>query len=988
VLPCVIPAKLVPARFKPEAAGRPRAGIQRDSDLLDAGFRRHDDTASLWGTTLVADCMEGMMGTPAWAFRRLLCALFLVGLLVPPASAQEALKEANELNQQVMKLYQAGKYAEAIPLAQRMLAITEQILGPTHPAVAQSLNNLAMLYKETGQYAKAEPLYQRSLAIKEKALGPIHPAVAAGLNNLAGLYQTTGQYAKAEPLYQRSLAIAEQALGPAHPDVATSLNNLAALYRTMGQYAKAEPLYQRSLAIREQTLGPTHPDIAVSLNNLALLYQTTGEYAKAEPLYERSLATYEQILGPAHPAVGQSLNNLALLYVTMGQYAKAEPLYQRSLAIREQALGPTHPDVAQSLNNLAELYRATGQYEKAEPLYRHSLAIYEQALGPAHPDVALSLANLAGLEAALHHNGQALDHFTRSLRIEDRHIQEVFSFTAEEQQLAFIESIKWPSLAFLSFIHQRFSTDRRALREGLDLVLRRKGLVFDAQARTQQVLRGRMSADARQEFDRLSDARSRLAQLLLNRPQAMTAEEYRARQAALREQIERSESRLAKASAVIAKELKRRTVTVEAVAAQLPPRGALVEFVKIRDVDFMKGEWKGWRYLAFVLAASGEVRLVDLGDADALERRITDTLAQVRGALDARGAVVPERAARTTRALQDLYARLWAPLEGALGSADRVVLSPDGALNFVPFAALTAPDGRLLIERYRPAYVTGGRDLIGVDDAAMPPESDLVLAANPAFGGALSASSGGDGAPRSRDFGGQFQPLPGTEREAAEIPPLVADRTGRKLVLHGERATETAVKQTRSPRILHLATHGFFLADEAQDLPADARGGFFARDLAVHGRAPARRPENPLVRSGLALAGANHAAEITEGDDGILTALEITGMDLYGTELVVLSACNTGVGEVKNGEGVFGLRRAFALAGAQTLLMSLWPVGDEVTADQMKAFYKNLHRLPPADALREAQLETIAALRARYHGEAPVELWAPFILQGGRALGQ
>ena len=192
------------------------------------------------------------------------------------------------------------------------------------------------------------------------------------------------------------------------------------------------------------------------------------------------------------------------------------------------------------------------------------------------------------------------------------------------------------------------------------------------------------------------------------------------------------------------------------------------------------------------------------------------------------------------------------------------------------------------------------------------------------------------------------------------------------------------MKSARSPRILHLATHGFFLQDEEIDLGGEMRG---LTVVPKEKPAPGKRYENPLVRSGLAFAGANKASEITAGDDGILTALEITGMDLYGTELVVLSACDTGVGEIKTGEGVFGLRRAFALAGAKNLLMSLWPVSDEITANQMKSFYQNLQKLPPAEALRQAQLETIKELKSK-EGFASPALWAPFILQGGQALGQ
>jgi CHAT domain-containing protein len=1081
------------------------------------------------------------------------CLLFLV-LGVGPAMGQEELKEANELNQQVEKLYQAGKYAEAIPLAQRILAIREKALGPEHPDVALSLSNLALLYGTTGQYAKAEPLYQRSLAIYEKALGPAHPSVATSLNNLAELYRATGQYAKAEPLYQRSLAIWEKALGPEHPNVAASLINLAERYRTIGEYAKAEPLYQRALAIQEKVLGSDHPDVATALNNLGLLYQAVGEYTKSEPLLERALRIYEKAFGSYHRFVARTLTSLAVLYFTIGDYAKAEPLLQRALTINEKTLGLDHPDVAVHLNNLAELYALIGAYEKAEPLFLRALAIQEQALGSDHPDVASILNNLAGLyrakgedekvepllkraltiqekalgpdhpivakslnnlavlyrdkeeytkaepllqralnifekalgpnhpsvahslnnlallyvnmeqytkaeplmqralairekalgpehpsvgdsflylarlEAAQQHYKNASGFFNKSFTAQERQIQNIFSFTTEEQKLLLIQSLSGTYFSFLSLIHQHLREDQATVKVGLELVLRRKGIVFDAQSRAREALQNRLSEVARKEWDRLSAYRRELSQILLNKPKTMTPEQYKEKIASLQQQIEQSEQRLAKESALVAKELQQRKTTVAAISKTLPKNGVLVEFVKVRDFDFAAGKWKpSSRYLAFVLTGDGNVMLVDLGDADALEALAQRALTDIKTSLGTRGieilkapcgrSVDPrgieilqapcgrDAGRQSAQLLQELYARVWAPLDKALGRADKVVISPDGLLNLVPFAALVDSEGHSLLERYRLAYVSSGRELMGSAGETIQPNSDLLLVANPAFGKKVQSAGSAEASVRSRDFRGIFVPLPGTEREAKEIPPLVLGEKGRKHVLEGINATEHAVKNTRSPRILHLATHGFFLQDEEIDPCGETRGVTVmkkatseenalcekARGVTVvknEKQAPPKRYENPLIRSGLAFAGANKASEITEGDDGILTALEITGMDLYGTELVVLSACDTGVGEIKTGEGVFGLRRAFALAGAKNLLMSLWPVGDEITANQMKAFYRNLQTLPPAEALRQAQLETIKELKAQYDGMAPPSLWAPFILQGAQALGQ
>jgi CHAT domain-containing protein/tetratricopeptide (TPR) repeat protein len=334
------------------------------------------------------------------------------------ASAQQA--QWDELNRQVVKLYQNGRYADAIPIAERALEVAAKTIGPNDPRVATALNNLAELYRVQGKYSDAEPLYKRSLEITEKALGKNHPHVAYSLNNLALLYQAQGKYSEAEPLYQRSLAIKGKALGKDHPDVATSLNNLAELYRVQGKYSKAEPLYKRSLAIREKALGKDHPNLAQSLNNLAALYQAQGKYSDAEPLYQRSLAIREKALGKAHPDLAQSLNNLASLYHAQGKYSEAEPLYERSLAIREKALGKDHPHVAISLNNLAELYRAQGKYIEAEPFFKRSLGIWEKALGKDHPHVATALENLGVLNQDRGNYPEALRMFQESLDIRRR----------------------------------------------------------------------------------------------------------------------------------------------------------------------------------------------------------------------------------------------------------------------------------------------------------------------------------------------------------------------------------------------------------------------------------------------------------------------------------------------------------------------------------------------------------------------------------------
>jgi tetratricopeptide (TPR) repeat protein len=310
-------------------------------------------------------------------------ALVASACLAAPSSAQK--NQTAALSARIAELDRAGKYSEAMPLAQRQLANVEKAYGPLHRDVAASLNNLALLYGNLGNDVEAEPLYKRSIAILEKAVGLDSSEIAPELNNLATLYQRQSRYADAEPLFKRALAIREKSLGHDHPDLAQSLNNLATLYEKQDRHTDSEPLFKRSLAIYEKSLGPDHPAAATLLNNLGQVDKTQGRFAEAEPLIKRSLAIREKVLGRDHPDVARSLNNLADLYERQGRFAEAQPLYQRALAIREQAVGPDHPDTATSLNNLASFYQAQGRTRDALPIVQRTIASGRAQLRVALP---------------------------------------------------------------------------------------------------------------------------------------------------------------------------------------------------------------------------------------------------------------------------------------------------------------------------------------------------------------------------------------------------------------------------------------------------------------------------------------------------------------------------------------------------------------------------------------------------------------------------
>jgi tetratricopeptide (TPR) repeat protein/CHAT domain-containing protein len=359
----------------------------------------------------------------AWpsGLRFVLSAGLLLGAIgtARPASAQSNAK-LEALDHRIEQLYSAGKYAEALTVAERYVDAVRKAHGEQHPTYANAIGSLAQVLQATGRLAEAEPLYRRALAIDEKALGPEHLSVARDLNNLAEVLRATDRPAEAEPMMRRALAVAERRLGSRHPGLAGPLNNLAALLKDTNRPGEAEPFYRRALGIDERKYGPRHPTVATDLNDLALVLEATKRPAEAEPLFRRALAIDERSLGPEDANVAVVLNNLAALLKDTNRPGEAEPLYRRLLAIDEKSLGPEHPDVALHLGTLAGLLRATNRLAEAEPFYRRALAIEEKSFGPEHPNVAMVLRSLAWLLTDLNRAAEAEPLYRRALAIDEK----------------------------------------------------------------------------------------------------------------------------------------------------------------------------------------------------------------------------------------------------------------------------------------------------------------------------------------------------------------------------------------------------------------------------------------------------------------------------------------------------------------------------------------------------------------------------------------
>jgi CHAT domain-containing protein/Tfp pilus assembly protein PilF len=872
-----------------------------------------------------------------------------------------------------------GKYVEAEPLYKRSLDIWEKALGKDHPNTAISLSSLAALYYSQGKYGEAESLIKRALDIREKALGKDHSFTAESLNNLAVLYEKQAKYVEAEPLYKRSLDIREKALGKDHPDTAQSLYNLAALYEKQGKYVEAEQLYRRALDINEKRLGKDHPNAANSLNSLAEIYRAQGKYVEAEQLYRRALDIREKALGKDHPNTAISLNNLALLYAAQGKYAGAEPLYKRALDIYEKALGKDHPDTALSLNNLALLYYSQGKYVEAGPLYNRALDSLEKALGKDHPNTVQILNNLAVLYTAKGDLVQAVKFQSRANSASERNLAYNLVIGSERQKLAYLATLSKQTDRTISLHLHSAPADPAPRALAATLILQRKGRALDATSQNLNALRSRFSAEDQALLDRLIETRSQIARLVLRGPQKMTVEQHQARIKELEEQAEKDEADISRRSSEF--RVQYLPVTLEAVRAAIPSDSALIEFASYRpfNAKATKGDeaYGQSHYVAYVLRREGEIEWKELGEA----KSIDTSIASLRKALRDPKRVDVKRLARA------VDAKVFQPLRPLLGDMTRLLISPDGPLNLIPFAALVDERGRYAVERYSISFLASGRDLLRLQAARESKGGPLVVAA-PDFGRRSQveasrldkqekdASEGEVNAETTHSAVEEFYfpPLPHAAREGEALRALLPDAT---LLTKGQ-ATKAALSQVRSPKLLHIATHSFFLEDQ-QLTSAGERGAQALNDDPERSlkRLEARgvRIESPLLRSGLALAGAN---EHKEDDNGILTALEVTGLNLWGTKLVALSACDTGVGEVKNGDGVHGLRRALVLAGAETQVMSLWAVSDKGTRELMVAYYGRLKQgQGRGEALRRVQLEMLKNVNRRHP-----YYWASFIQSG------
>ena len=598
---------------------------------------------------------------------------------------------------------------------------------------------------------------------------------------------------------------------------------------------------------------------------------------------------------------------------------------------------------------MAQLYRVQGNYGKAELLLMRSLSIWEKVLGKQHPNVAKNLNNLVVLHWSKGDITQTIDFFTRGLAVEEKNLQLIYAVGAEQRKQNYAQTFTGSTNAAVTLALQKSSKNATLGKLALSAVIRRKGRVLDAMTDTVQTLRTQLgnNPETKKLFDDWLDVQRRLANLVYRGQGEQKFEVYRKQIKKLQAQKERLEEQVSARSAEFRKEIE--PIELADIQAKIPQNAAMVEIVQYKPFKVKKDSqtWGTPRYAAVVLRASGEPSWVDLGDAATINKSVADFREMLKSPfpLNPRGiGITPTDKARVSKfkeVARTLHNQVMAPVRPLLGDARHLLLSPDGQLNLIPFEALRDENNQYLVQRYSFSYLTTGRDLLRLDTKAKKISNPVVFAdinydnQYDNQENILVAQSRGLENKRSVYFANlTFGSLAATSEEGNRIKEIFPTTN----IIAGKQATEKAIKQLQTPSILHLATHGFFLPDQKKpDVPTNT----FNQQL---NKPKPLNLENPLLRSGLALAGFNNRQnkQKKNTEDGVLTALEVAGLNLRGTKLVVLSACETGVGDVRTGDGVYGLRRALVIAGSQSQVLSLWKVADEGTKDLMVK-YSSFH---------------------------------------------
>ena len=848
------------------------------------------------------------------------------------------------------------------------LKIRKEQLGENNIEVASTINSIGVVNLNLGRYKEAEAMYKSALAIRIKVKGEESEETGDSYNNLGVLFWQSGDLPKAEEHHEKALAIREKVFGKEHLAVAQSLNNIGLVYIFMGNLSRAESFLIRSLDIKRKIQGDSNLEIAAAYNNLGNLTKNMGRYDEAARYGQMSLAISEKILGPDHHDVGASCNNLGELHYSLGNYFLAEKYHQRAARIWTNAYGPGYIEVGGSYMNLANVYGDRRQWKKSDEYSNKGIAVYKALLGDMHPDLEKPYYNKAINMKQRGNLASAEEYFHRSNSIYLKQVRDFFPSFSDQEKEDFYGRFKVNSDEYQAFAALRYSTNPGIAGHLYNHQLSTKALLLSSAAKWKHRIKNSQDSSLIKKYGEWESLQTQLAELLQS-----TDSTERLDIGPIQQQAEKLGKQLSLQSESFARLNDKRQVTWKTVQKSLKANEAAVEIIRIRKKGIQRmvtdtsdlagptykieGLIDSAQYVALILKPGNQMpELIWMPDGTGMEGK---NLRLYQNSITLK---IEDRKS---------FGAYWQKIAAKLGKATRIYVSPDGVYHHINLNTLKNPKtGRYLLEEKDIRMVTVTKDIVSreLSDGTNKMAELVGFPDYYAAGNQSSVPSGIRTSPRMSyglllDSTEVLPELPATKEEVDKIAGIFKTNGWQVQNYTGNSALEENIKEASKPAVLHIATHGFFQPDSTPG-------------------------SNPLLRSGLMLAGAGttlKGAGQKDKEDGILTAYEAMNLNLDNTDLVVLSACETGLGEIKNGEGVYGLQRAFKVAGAKTLIMSLWKVNDEATQELMVRFYKNW--LSPAKGgvnstaggLRSAFLAAQKELKAKYPDPY---YWGAFVMVG------
>lgn len=860
----------------------------------------------------------------------------------------------------------SGKYFLALEKYQEGIKLTIAIYGKEHEQYTVSLSNIAGVYAEMGDNFRAIKLYEEILEISRKTIGEEHSKYAIYLNNLALVYQKMGWYNLALPIQIQAAEITKKNLGETHISYGIRLENLSVSYKELGLYDKALEANSQSLAITNESLGKDNLDYSIGLHNRATIFRFQGKHEEAIRLYLKSIDIMEDAFGELRTYY--QLNNLGSIYVEKGEYERAEYYFQKAIGLISKHLGEEHPFYGTSLVNITQLYLVSNQIERGITIGEKALKLIEKNYGLDHDIMGTLFDIMAKLYWQKKDTNMTLSFLKKGFAYPIKNIKRNFSVLSEIQNEHFLKNNfqeHFDMIYSLAWEGKSSHLSELALNQTLLL----KELLLQSNTQRQEFFEHTNDLVIRELFDEWTATK-----YLLSSQYSRPLSQRNFSTDSLENEIEELATSLSIKSNHFSPGITQ--TDWKEVAKRLDTNETVIEFVHFRYANPFPSD--DVFYMALLIRKDWESPiLVPLFEEMQLQKVLSQKY--------------PDDSSFVSQLYGPaLYDLIWNPLMPYLKKGGVIYYSPSGLLHRISFPAIPSSDKAFLLDEYSLTYVSSSRKLIDHQKPEFPSSGPIIVYGNITYDSdtsynspnipkntaetktELGISSSLDGATRGRIW----RPLPKSLTELIHLELLFKENQREVFTLQKASATEGSFHRLQqlpqSPAIIHLATHGFFYPDPEFNEAERTK-------YSIGGKFNFQFSDNPLFRSGIIMAGANSAwrkGEIgPQKEDGILTAYEIAEMDLYATQLVVLSACNTGIGEIRGSEGVYGLQRAFKRAGVDYLLLTLWSIPDsDQTVEFMKTFYQNWFSRKP---IRQAFNQTQLAMRKKYNDPY---YWAGFVL--------